>query len=221
MNFLNRQIALVSISIFFALPIYGESQESTPESVEKQSETPAKIEQQPSLKLSKQAQEKIDAIKKEAKKKKDHIIQQEENLERFRTTGICIGCDLSGLNLNEAIKHLTKNKISINLKDANLEEVIIIGQDLTKSNFSNANLTNAIVMNCNAQKSNFTGAILKGTNVQGSDFDFAFLNDATINWSTNLKNATIDKVVIVDPTARFKLNSFYNVYNIWNKNKEN
>ena len=111
-------------------------------------------------------------------------------LQKFKTTGICRGCDLSEVNLmyshyenvdlSEALL-VKANLSSSNFYTSNFNKAQLMYADLCSiqasgSSFVSANLTQANLSNANLSSSDFTGAILTGVNLASANLARAIIS---------------------------------------------
>lgn len=95
-----------------------------------------------------------------------------KNGRRLRESKSCYGCDLAGVNLDNA--HLR-------------------GADLEGADLSHATLRDIDLRGANLKGVNFTGADLTGANLSGADFYKAVLNDADLS-DADLEDCLLDGV---------------------------
>jgi uncharacterized protein YjbI with pentapeptide repeats len=136
------------------------------------------------------------------KVKSEEPQDKQESFYKFLQTGQCDKCDLSGLDLREAIQTLRSQGKTIYLKQAdvsgsNLSNVDLSGAhfrkaklvdtNLENSNLQNANLPGTDLTNANLINANLKGAVLRNAIVTGALFNGADLTGAGmrgVNFST-------------------------------------
>jgi uncharacterized protein YjbI with pentapeptide repeats len=133
---------------------------------------------------------------------------KQEDLEKFKQTGICMACDLSGFRLTEIINQLQKDEKPIDLFDSNLQ-----GSNLDKANLEKASLCYVNLSRASAKKTNFARARLPNAilneihapsakffeaNLDNTQLKKANLQDAEFNGTSGLSNANFKDANISD-----------------------
>ncbi|MHB1949493.1 MAG: pentapeptide repeat-containing protein [Gammaproteobacteria bacterium] len=110
-------------------------------------------------------------------------------LEQFKKTEVCIGCDLSEADI--CFEHHN----NANLSNALLVRTSLAGAAFNVSNFSRAEMMYANLSDLQASASNFTSANLTGSNLTRANLssaDFKGANLVGVNFTdANLARATI------------------------------
>lgn len=139
-------------------------------------------------------------------------LSKKDYVQNFSTTGTCVNCDLSNIDLRKIIKTLKDEYIDINLEgsDVNGCNFSVIeysnenvyahlagsnfkNSNLTKSNFKYANLTNALLTKTDMSYTNLSYANLSGANLTGANLTRADLSYANLS-GANLAGADLTGV---------------------------
>jgi hypothetical protein len=99
---------------------------------------------------------------------------EQEDLEKLLSTKKCVGCDLSGAQLDEA------DLVKAHLARANLTKATLFKSKLNGAYLAGANLTDANLTGAHLTKANLRDAILTGATVSGAFLDGANLNSARL-----------------------------------------
>jgi uncharacterized protein YjbI with pentapeptide repeats len=114
-----------------------------------------------------------------------HAFDQAD-LNRLRTTGSCVSCDLSQAYLIGA------NLIGANLSQANLSEAYLTGANLRRTYLYRANLRDANLSGgANLSEAYMGGAYLYRTNLTGANLSGANLSGATWTDGSKCKEGSI------------------------------
>lgn len=112
-------------------------------------------------------------------------------LEQFKKTEVCIGCDLSEADLS------FEHHNNANLSNALLVKATLSGSAFNVGNFSRAEMMYANLSDLQASAGNFTSANLTGSNFTRANLssaDFKGANVVGVNFSdANLARATISQ----------------------------
>jgi hypothetical protein len=130
---------------------------------------------------------------------------QPNDLDRLLKTNQCVGCDLSGVNLNgkklinadlRAANLVGANLSGTNLTGAKLDGANLVGANLVGTNlsgagmqainaidveFTNTNLTNTDLTYANLANTQFTRALLKNTDFSGANLTRADFTGVNLN----------------------------------------
>ncbi|MEK8015539.1 MAG: tetratricopeptide repeat protein, partial [Candidatus Parabeggiatoa sp.] len=108
-----------------------------------------------------------------------------DDLMRLIRIKKCVGCDLSGVNLNPYLNH--DFFYFFHLEEPNLK-----GANLEGANLKGANLEGANLYQANLYQTNLEMANLESVNLQGANLQKANLINAKL-WSANLENANLQE----------------------------
>lgn len=130
-------------------------------------------------------------------------------LEQFKKTEVCIGCDLSAADIS------FEHHNNANLSNALLVKAALSGSTFNIGNFSRAEMMYANLSDLQASASNFTSANLtganftranlssadfKGANLAGVNFSDAILARATVSAEQLAKAKTLNCAIMPDGT---------------------
>ncbi|MEK8017456.1 MAG: pentapeptide repeat-containing protein [Candidatus Parabeggiatoa sp.] len=115
-----------------------------------------------------------------------------DDLMRLIRTKSCVGCDLSGANLNRYFRYDFLFYKRFNFKGANLEEANLEEANLYRADLIYANLQGANLEGANLERAKLYRANLEGANLQKADLTRADL------WRANLENANLQEAKLYE-----------------------